>query len=258
MDAQSELALIRSAQAGDRDAMGQLLANLRPLALHIATKGGRLWGDCVDDLLQECAIATIDALRRFNPERGRRLSSFLERRLRGCVADWWRDQLPTGAQRTYQAAYGRRTHSIFNTPPDERSGTWEVDGRPDEDWRTVDEEDEWEALLRTFSQESDRQILTWRFRHGLRQREIASRLGLSESRISQRLTQLLRILHGRCERGVWSHIPPKSRGRGMRTRLPLLERNGRSTRSARTAGATGQPERQGSPAPAAAAAMDAA
>ena len=97
MDAREERRLIRAAKRGDRDAMGLLVESLQPQIYNaIKRRYGRLpqW---TDDLRQDCAIAVMLAVRRFEPSRKFRLGSYAAQRIFGAILDWERGQSPKGA-----------------------------------------------------------------------------------------------------------------------------------------------------------------
>lgn len=75
LDAEEERELARSVQAGDREAHDRMVrANLR-LVVSIARRyAGR--GLCLQDLIEEGNVGLLQAVRRFDPERGVRFSTY--------------------------------------------------------------------------------------------------------------------------------------------------------------------------------------
>lgn len=75
LDASEEIELARRARAGDRDARRLLItAGMRSVALRACMRGHR--GDELRDAVQSGAIGLIQAVDRFDPERGARLSTY--------------------------------------------------------------------------------------------------------------------------------------------------------------------------------------
>jgi DNA-directed RNA polymerase sigma subunit (sigma70/sigma32) len=75
MDAAHELALARLARRGDRDAREALItAGLRSVALRARLRG--LHGEQLRDAVQSGAVGLIQAIDRFDPDRGARLATY--------------------------------------------------------------------------------------------------------------------------------------------------------------------------------------
>ena len=74
-----ELTLARRAEAGDGDAFEKLVGSHLRYVIAIARRY-RGWGMSMNDLVQEGTLGLIEAVRRFDPDRGVRLSTY---------AMWW-------------------------------------------------------------------------------------------------------------------------------------------------------------------------
>lgn len=84
ISAAEELALIKRAQAGDRAARDKLVEMLAPTVRAIA-RGHTFDATARDDLMQEGLLAIVDAIARFDPARGRRLSQWAGACARGAM-----------------------------------------------------------------------------------------------------------------------------------------------------------------------------
>lgn len=76
---EEELALLRRAAQGDRTAADRLITSHLPFVCNIARRYSR-YGAPVNDLVQEGVIGLMQAVRKFNPDSGARLSTY---------AGWW-------------------------------------------------------------------------------------------------------------------------------------------------------------------------
>lgn len=84
LDPDAERELVDRSRAGDRRARDELvLAGLRPVAQHALMVGAR--GDALHDAVQAGMIAWMDALRRYDPDRGVRLATYAWAWVRGAV-----------------------------------------------------------------------------------------------------------------------------------------------------------------------------
>ncbi|MCP5364586.1 MAG: sigma-70 family RNA polymerase sigma factor [Hyphomicrobiales bacterium] len=79
LEREEELELVRRADAGDPDAMHRLVGSHLRYVLKIARRY-RGWGVPMSDLVQEGTLGFLQAVRRFNPDQGARLSTY---------ASWW-------------------------------------------------------------------------------------------------------------------------------------------------------------------------
>jgi len=79
LEREEELELVRRADAGDPDAMHRLVGTHLRYVFKIARRY-RGWGVPMSDLVQEGTLGFLQAVRRFNPDQGARLSTY---------ASWW-------------------------------------------------------------------------------------------------------------------------------------------------------------------------
>jgi RNA polymerase sigma-32 factor len=79
LDRDEEWALARRAEAGDGEALSRLVGSHLRFVIKIA-RGYRGWGLPMNDLIQEGTLGLIRAVRRFDPDRELRLSTY---------AVWW-------------------------------------------------------------------------------------------------------------------------------------------------------------------------
>jgi RNA polymerase sigma-32 factor len=81
-----EVELARRAEAGDQQATHRLVASHLRFVIAIA-KRYRGWGLPMNELIQQGALGLVQAVRRFNPERGVRLSTYAEWWIRSAIQD---------------------------------------------------------------------------------------------------------------------------------------------------------------------------
>jgi RNA polymerase sigma-32 factor len=79
LGADEERDLVRRAEGGDQEALSRLVTCYLPFVVKIA-RSYRGWGLPMNDLVQEGTIGLLQAVRRFDPNRGARLSTY---------AVWW-------------------------------------------------------------------------------------------------------------------------------------------------------------------------
>lgn len=147
----------------------------------------------VEDLVNEGAMAVFAALPRYDASRGAKLQTWLRPRIIGAFRDYARkvgrflkggergrgDTIESLHAKRYQTDSGRevRLADCVATPPPPAAGDW---GR----------------LLRGFSKR-DRLVVLAYFVLGHTMQRIAADLNLSESRVSQLMTELLQRLRRR-------------------------------------------------------------
>lgn len=87
VSAAEEHSLIHSAQSGDVNAKNRLVGQHIRWVVHIARRyvGTRV---CLDDLVQEGVLGLLEAIRRFNPEAGVRLSTYATHWIRMCISKY--------------------------------------------------------------------------------------------------------------------------------------------------------------------------
>jgi RNA polymerase sigma-32 factor len=83
---EQEVELARRAEAGDGEALYRLVASHLRYVIKIA-RGYRGWGPPMSDLIQEGTLGLIQAIRRFDPERGVRLSTYATWSIRAAIQD---------------------------------------------------------------------------------------------------------------------------------------------------------------------------
>lgn len=82
-----ELDLLRRLKHGDTDAANRLISSHLRFVLHIARRY-RSHGHPLTDLLQEGTVGLLEAVKRFNPERGVRLSTYSMWWIRASIQDY--------------------------------------------------------------------------------------------------------------------------------------------------------------------------
>jgi RNA polymerase sigma-32 factor len=87
LEADEELELARRAEKGDGEALHRLVASHLRYVIKIA-RGYRGWGLPMNDLIQEGTLGLIQAVRRFDPERGVRLSTYAMWSIRGAIQEY--------------------------------------------------------------------------------------------------------------------------------------------------------------------------
>jgi RNA polymerase sigma factor (sigma-70 family) len=169
----------------------------------------------LEDLIQTTSMTCWEALPRFDPGRGNKPWTFLAPRAMGAMQDLCRE--------TNRLDGGRRSRPA--KPHASLDATCEVTGRGDKEverhepsdpraargQRRRESDDRFRALIKGLAR-IDRIIVTLFFQEDCTMKEIAGSLGLSESRVSQRMSQLLprlapaaRHLYG------WSERPAAAR-----------------------------------------------
>lgn len=199
---------------------GSLIEDHLPLAAHLArTYRGRGVED--DDLLQVARLALVKAAERFDADRGA-FAPYAASTIRGEIKRYFRDhawsvrpprrlqelQARIGAETAVGGSWTERPEAIAaqlgETVADVREalaagGCFTTDtlddgmgaaGLAEDGYARVDA---WLTVrsLRTALTDDDRRLLAWRFVDELPQREIATRLGISQMQVSRRLSSLL-------------------------------------------------------------------
>lgn len=221
-----------------------LMENYLPLVQAIA---GRLWARLpkeieLDDLISAGTFGLVDALKSFDPARGTKFATFMQRRVRGAMLDELRklDWVPRlvrkratrlktageelarqlGRQPTVKELarqlklkvaeverMQRETEPVgfisldkkwFETDSfkDVQQIHLMVDRRGEDPQGPTQERDVLRILLRSLNRQ-DRLLVIGYYWEGLTMREIGRQLGLSESRVSQRHSQILAELQRR-------------------------------------------------------------
>ncbi|MHC4974277.1 MAG: sigma-70 family RNA polymerase sigma factor [Planctomycetota bacterium] len=171
-DGPSTLVLYRRANAGEREALEQLLERMRPrLEAWVALRMGPALRARVDaeDLVQEILIKAAGAIGSFQPEGKRAFVKWLFTVARHQISDW---------QRHYMAAKRdvQREQELRSGIPAQRMGPYSCAERADLMERLLD------AL--TLLPESYRDIVRLRRLEYLDNEEAAGRLGLSREKAS--------------------------------------------------------------------------
>lgn len=86
LQADEEIELARRAGKGDGEALHRLVGSHLRYVIKIA-RGYRGWGLPMNDLIQEGTLGLIQAVRRFDPERGVRLSTYAMWSIRGAIQE---------------------------------------------------------------------------------------------------------------------------------------------------------------------------
>ena len=193
----------------------------------------------VDDLVQQGYLGLIEAIARFDPERGIRFETFSSRRINGAMRDWLRSQDPAPRLMRQRARLvdevTRRFQVVHGRLPDREELQNALGLEGDEFHRVVDE-DRPPVLLTTNAvnregqddevslparsgqgptvgvvrhdlrrwvirglEPVDQMIVTLYYYESLTMREVGAALGCSESRISQRLESILSRLRARLD-----------------------------------------------------------
>ncbi len=87
LDADEERRLALRTGAGDDEAAHRLVASHLRFVVKIA-RGYRGWGEPMADLVQEGTLGLIRAVRKFNPDRGVRLSTYAAWSIRAAIQDY--------------------------------------------------------------------------------------------------------------------------------------------------------------------------
>lgn len=144
----------------------------------------------VEDLMQAARLGMMEAFPRFDPNRGARLDTFLEKRIRGAMIDEVRRlSWVIGSNRTKNPVRSEPEPYDFNRLRRYRKA------RSPEDF-TVDKERLAHALGNGVLDEREKRILRFYFVHGATMREIGELLGVTESRISQLIGKCLDLING--------------------------------------------------------------
>lgn len=210
MDSSRERELIRLTKRGDREAMSKLVAanekTLAQIVWHEKRKGNPVeW----NDLMQIATIGLLQSIRKFDLRRKCRLSTFAGMRIRGAIRDYCRTQNPLGSNAGRAAGHTRIATRVERLDVPDAAQNREIPDSAYTAMRTeaLDSADTWERLLASL-REPLRTIVDLRFRCDMRMREIAERLGVTTSHISQllyknlpRLAKRIRILNG-SENGI--------------------------------------------------------
>jgi RNA polymerase sigma-B factor len=158
----------QSGPAGDADlARQELVRSHLPLVRAVARRyGGR--GEDLEELVQVGSLALVKASGRFDPERGVAFASFATPAVEGGIRRHLRDRR------------GRATQVVADTPDGAEAGA-ELD--------TVDES-EFRVLLADglrVLDERERQIVFLRFHADMTERQIATKVGISQAHVSRLL-----------------------------------------------------------------------
>ena len=88
LSASEERDLLCRVQRGDRRAKERLVLSQLRFVIRIAGKYRRQYGCSLPDLVQEGTVGLLEAVKRFNPERGTRLSTFAMWWIRAAIQDY--------------------------------------------------------------------------------------------------------------------------------------------------------------------------
>jgi RNA polymerase sigma factor for flagellar operon FliA len=152
----------------------------------------------LDDLIQDGSIAMLACIDRFDPSRGIKFATFAARRVHGAIQDSLRDWDWASRQDRQRGVSIPEIASISlkwsNGFSGEARSFEDILADENADPETpVDDIDQFEAMIRKVPAYF-RPELRLRFIEGLSMKEIGQRLGRSESRISQKLSDALSML----------------------------------------------------------------
>jgi RNA polymerase sigma factor FliA len=150
----------------------------------------------VDDLISAAAIRLLSAIERFDPDRGIRFTSYLDRQLWGAIQDELRagDFLPRGARKKLEAAGDARAKPFASIDPD--SEQLQPVSSIDHPSARVESADEVRWWLKGLSRR-EREILKGVYFNHRTQQQLAARLKISPARVSQMHQAILRKLQRR-------------------------------------------------------------
>lgn len=199
----------RLRQNGDLTARDRLVERHLGLVHHVARVVERRTGADRDDLISAGSVGLLQAVERFDPEQGHRLSTFAVRRIRGAILDEIRRLSPISrsalrTQRRMTAARDRLEQRLGRPAraaevarelgiEEERYLAAEADPHQtvplsaDMPAPESDEEETpaWLAEELTRISPSQRKVIALSYCDGLKGRVIAKLLGVTESRVSQ-------------------------------------------------------------------------
>lgn len=182
------------AQAGSIAARNELIEFLTPWIRSRCAVRGRVL-EFFEDLVQPVTIAVMRSIETFDLSQEIQPLTYFAYRIRGEIADFYRNQLPPGARRSGSAAFGQ--HRTIRT---DNFVEWvhPVDEIPELRREEFDSQDLIERIAESLG-EREGQIVRWRFGQDLTMAEIAKRLGVSESLISLTMNRLLPVLRSKLE-----------------------------------------------------------
>lgn len=88
LSASEERELISRVRSGDRHASERLILSQLRFVIRVAGRYRRHQGCALQDLVQEGTVGLLEAIRRFNPDRGARLSTFAMWWIRAAIQDY--------------------------------------------------------------------------------------------------------------------------------------------------------------------------
>ena len=158
-----------------------------------------------EDHIANATLGLIDAIGAFDPSRGVRFTSFATHRVRGAMLDAIRDTdwVPR-SERLAESRGERKPLRVLNTEPFGDDGRLGMDRFADHREQPSDHSgsisDFWQRIVRGLSSRDSMMVL-FHYRDGMAMGDVAARIGVSESRVSQRLSELRTQIRGRLERG---------------------------------------------------------
>lgn len=178
---------------------------LRKVVENYATKLARNSVLQLDDYVQFGVLGMLDAMERFDPSQGYKFKTFALLRIRGAIVDGIRraDWVPRSERRQLADDPERREVTVGRLPMRVSQDTGKEDADvADQQLPPVDDrlmaESIWQEYLTGLPQR-DRLMLLLYYREGLTMKQVAAELGVSESRISQLITEVTAQLK---QRGV--------------------------------------------------------
>ena len=158
-----------------------------------------------EDHIANATLGLIDAIGAFDPSRGVRFTSFATHRVRGAMLDAIRDADWVPRQERRAESRGEcEPPRVFSTEQFAANGKHGMerfaDHREPPSDRSESISDFWRRVVCGMSSR-DSTIVLLHYRDGKTMGDVAERIGVSESRVSQRLSELRPQIRSRLERG---------------------------------------------------------
>lgn len=192
----SEVTLIASAQNGDEDAIAYLLTKFEPLQRVIRSLRRRIDPSTTrwDDLESAGRLAALEALRRFDPRRGARFTTYVYHRVRGAMLEALYERVDREAPDGDDAKRVRTVPIETETEAGDGKPTWEQELLASDPDYGVDigyerlERREQAELVRNTVEEmpaAQQEVLREIVVHGRTHEDVASARGVSRPAVTQ-------------------------------------------------------------------------
>lgn len=198
--------LVHRCQAGDEEAWEQLVEGLRPWVQKLAQiqhKRGRLPIALLEDAVQEGLLALLDCIARCDE---RDLLAFAYLRVLGAMGDCRRSTMPVGTPKRKPWQPPASLDAIRFQTDDRDRDLFDVliDQRQQQRANLAESRAEFGRLLRARGLNQTELLIVLRyFVDECTMKQIGEELGISESRVSQRLTQVCDRLRPHGRRGLF-------------------------------------------------------